>query len=224
MTPAISRVRPCFPVPSRLAAIPVAVCLDDEHGAALAHLLSLLGCGEQAACLAFDRLGAGIAAQRQALASIADDERVHDALVRGLLDQLPTVQTDDAAHTAMRRVHCRLGQSDETLQCAGIAALDSAVCTLLSALLRNQTAFPASDGAGAVLRRIRDDEARHVMITREIALTSSRHSMIRDAGARARQELGAALALAADHFEQLGFDPDTLLRAIVRLPDGLLSA
>ncbi len=198
--------------------------LNECEGAAVARLLSLLGCGEQAACLAFDRLGSMVPAQFLALSAIADDERIHDALVHGLLVQLPQVPNGDPALLAMRRLHCRLGQMDTVMQCAGIAALDSAVCTLLSFLLRSWTESPSLGSLGAVLRRIRGDEVRHVIVTREIALTSPRDSVIRDAGARAREEMGAALALAGDHFEQLGFDPDTLLRAIVRLPDGLLSA
>lgn len=193
-------------------------------GLALSRLLALLGCGEEAACLAFDRLQGSAPHHALALASVAHDERVHDALLRGLMQSLPPTPTAFPAIAAMRGIHIRLGRSCLLAQCAGIAALDSAVCTLLSALLKAGSNIPPLSPLRPVLRRIRDDEARHVALTRRIALTGKNIAVQRDVAARTRHDLALVLEDVAGDFEQLGADPATLLASITRLPDGLLSA
>ena len=190
----------------------------------LGRLLALLGCGEEAACLSFDRLQMIVPNHARMLASIAEDERRHDAMLQGLLAELQVEPPCQAAMTGMRRIHARLGRTAVFGQCAGIAALDSAVCTLLSALLRPGTGIPLYTGLHKALRRIRNDETRHVAITRGIALTSNTLPQLRDVAARTRSDLAHALAHVANDFGQLGVDPVPLLARIARLPDGLLTA
>ncbi|WP_068077674.1 hypothetical protein [Novosphingobium lentum] len=185
-------------------------------------MLSLLGCGEEAACLSFDRLQRMAPAAHDALAAVARDERVHDALLRGLLARLPPAGPNSRALVAMRSVHKGLGQGDPGLQCAGIAALDSAVCTLLSGMLRRGTHLPWHGPLRAVLRKIRDDEARHVAVTQAIALRNGETNKLRAAAAQLRHDLVVALTLAGNDFEALGIDPDRTLAAIAGLPTGLL--
>ncbi len=216
--------RQCFIVADRFSAGRIEAGCDAALHAPLGRLLALLGCGEEAACLAFDRLQSLAPSHVHALASIALDERSHDAMLQGIMAGMQPEPPCQPAMAAMRRIHVRLGRSPLLGQCAGIAALDSALCTLLSALLGTASHIPQASGLHAVLRRIRDDEARHVAITRDIALTSPTFPQLRDLAARTRRDLADALAHVADDFEQLGINPMPLLARVACLPNGLLSA
>lgn len=214
--------RACFIVPDRSSPVAPVGDFAVAHAEPLARLLSLLGCGEEAACLSFDRLQRMHPAARGALGSIAQDERHHDALLRGLLARLPGPGPETLALAAMRRIHTELGCSDPGLQLAAIVALDSALCLLLSQLLRRGSAVAMCAPLRNSLSRIRSDEARHVAVARAIALSDGRRRQLRDVAAKLRADLAAALVLAADDLELLGFDPDRMLPAIGRLPSGLL--
>ncbi len=214
--------RSCFIVPHRSSPVAPVGDFIVAHALPLARLLSLLGCSEEAACLSFEQLQRAHPAAHDALGAIAQDERHHDALLRGLLARLPDPGPQTPALAAMRRVHSSLGRSDSGLQCAAIVALDSAVCVLLSQMLRCGPGLAMGAPLRDALGRIRDDEARHVAVTRAIALCDGRRRQLRDVAAQLRVDLADALALAADDMEVLGFDPDPLLAAVGRLPAGLL--
>lgn len=217
----------CFRVPHRIA-LPgdLNIRLRDREAQALAELLPLLGCGEEAAAMAFDALadtvshpGAG-----PALAQIAAEERMHDALLRQLQMALPAPSNVRATISASRRFHIRLCVGGTTAHLARIAALDAAVCTILSRLIRPGTAVATDPVAFTVFRRIRDDEARHVALSRRLALAGADAVVLRDIGAATRGSLADILVLAAPAFDALGVDPDALDRSLRRLPNGLLRA
>ena len=73
----------------RLPPEPIALHLDDPAAEALGLLLPLLGCGEEAAALAFDGLSSKLPGHSGIFTSIAADERVHDALLQGVMAALP---------------------------------------------------------------------------------------------------------------------------------------
>lgn len=216
---AVRTRRHCFVVAGRHVAEPMMPAQDLQ--APIGQLLALLGCGEETACLAFDRLQTEHSARAAALQGIAEDERRHDAMLRGLSANLPPPSSSPPALIRMQALHVRLGGLPVALRCAGIAALDGAVCTMLSALLR-PGGHLGGGPVGKVLRSIRDDEARHVAVTREIAMAGARRRAAQDVAARVRHDLASVLELVGADLDQCGVDPDRLLARLRRLPDGLL--
>lgn len=216
--------RRCFSVPDRLDATLMPKAEPHPASHALARLVALLGCGEEAACLSFDRLQALVPAQRFALARVAADERIHDALLGGLSASLPNARPPARALSAMRSLHASLGRGSLAEQCAGIAALDSAVCLLLSHLLARCAMVRPIGEARAVLQRIRHDEARHVVVTRTIAMQADAQPVLLKMAERARYDLATALTHAADDLEAVGVDAGVALAAIAKVPRGLFPA
>lgn len=220
--------RQCFPIVGRLAlgaagpAPPIR--LADAQAQALAELLPVLGCGEEAAALAFDGLAdrrPGLAPARHALRAIAAEERGHDLIIRTLASALPPPRRFAATRIAARRFHVQLGRGGAALHLARIAALDSAVCTALGRLLKPGLPIAADPVSFAALRGIQRDEARHVRVSRELAIAFGADQPMRDAAAQARLALADVLMLAGDAFETLGVDPVVLDRGMRRLPNGL---
>ena len=215
----------CFTITRRIAHPAFSVSLDTKAAEALADLVPLLCCGEEAAVVGFDRLGRTVSLDldlRRTLRKIVDDERRHDAILRGLCAALPVSSQDRAVQHRARNFHLSLSRGGTVLHLARIAGLDAAVCTILSRLLRPGAAISRDDGVHAVLSHIRKDETRHVMVSRGIALAAADRQAVRSAAAEARGALAELLAFGADSFEGLGIDPDRLLSDIKRLPDGLL--
>lgn len=220
--------RHCFAVHGRLPLISTAISLTlaDRVAEALATLLPLLGCGEEAAAMAFDGLAerhAGTPSACIALNAIAIEERGHDLMIRQLQAALPASTQGPAMLSAARRFHVRLASGCVGSHLARIAALDSAVCTVLSGLLRKGQPIASDPVARTALRRIHRDEARHVEVSRGLAMSVGVTRQITDAAVEAREALANVLALAADAFETLAVDPATLDRTLRRLPNGLLA-
>lgn len=200
-----------------------ALTLIPPHAAALAALLPLLGCGEEAAALAFDGLAAATTDRTAAamLATIAAEERVHDALIAGLTAALPADPQAAVTRRAARRFHIDLGRDGPAVRLARIAATDAAVCTLLSRLLQSGRPLAATPIVTPILSRIHRDEARHVRLSRQLATASGDASLLRTVGGAARAALADVLRLGGAAFEALGVDPDLLDRDVRTLPVGL---
>ena len=200
--------------------------LADHHGAALAALLPLLGCGEEAATLAFDDLSGSASDPREAaaLARIADEERTHDAIISALIEALPPDPQAAAIRRAARRFHIDLGRDGPILRLARMAATDAAVCTILSRLGEARRPLANDPVIATRLRRIHRDEAHHVRVTRALANNAGTGRTARDAGCAAREALANVLQLRACAFEALGVDPQRLDRDLRILPDGLFAA
>ncbi len=219
----------CFPTPRQPMpqGVPAsATGLQPLAATALGRLIPILGCGEEAATLAFEGLARAGVADRSvatALGRVAAEEQLHDRLMHGLALTLPQVR-DESAIRAARRMHIHLSDGGFLAHLARIAALDAAVCTILSRLLRPGLALAGCQVIAPILGRIRKDEARHVALTRSIVLTHGTSAWLRDMGANARTALAEVLAIEGDAFEALEVDPDGLVRAVARLPDGLLTA
>ena len=229
MTVTAIRIAPpfCFRArnPPASVSATVEIRLGDEAAHALARLVPLLGCGEEAAALAFGEM-----AEREddpvtqvALDAIACEERVHDALLRGLAAALPPVDARSMTRMA-RRFHIDLGRGPPVAHLARIAAIDAGVCTILSRVLRSGGAVAADTGVAGLLSRIRRDEARHVMLSRTIAIGRAEGRALNDVAAGAREALADVLTLAGDAFEVLGVDPARLFADLRAVPNGLLRA
>jgi hypothetical protein len=202
---------------------PLNVALDDRPASALALLVPLLGCGEEAAALAFDGLAASDVdpATAAALRVIADEERVHDGLLHCLAESLPVVATA-AVRRAARRFHIDLGRGSTLVHLARIAAVDAGVCTILSRLLRPSSPVAGDRAVANLLARIRSDETRHVRLSRTLVLARADGRRFEDVAQSAREALANVLMLAADAFEVLEVDPAQLRADIRSLPRGLL--
>ncbi len=220
--------RACFVVPGRLVdgdkPIDAPIMLSRQAGEALAVLASLLICGEEAAAIAFDRL-----AERQdgeaaaALAHIAHEERHHDLWLRGLVAALPATPRRRALMARASAFHFDLADGGPPLHFARIAALDAAVCLILSRLIRADGPLTAAPEVRRLLSRIRDDEARHVALARRMARRHPAVAAQHAAAAAARVSLSDIFALARAEFATLGVDPDALIADVRRLPPGLLA-
>ncbi len=230
-TPDAASVMPfCFAVAGRLTVSTQASLgparVPAQAAEALAMLLPLLGCGEEAAAMAFDTLADDqlLPESADALAVIAREERVHDALLRHLQIALPVATGTRALLRSARRFHIRLQAGGPMAHLARIAALDSAVCTVLSRLTSDRGIIALDPAIHRLLRRIHNDEARHVAMSRKLVLSNATTGGLRDVAAAAREQLAHTLALAGDAFEALQVDPIALDRRIRTLPDGLLPA
>ncbi|MFM9935389.1 MAG: 3-oxoacyl-ACP synthase [Novosphingobium sp.] len=204
-------------------AIPVEVRLGDRHAFALALLVPLLGCGEEAAALAFDGLAAseGDPAAGAALRAIAEEERVHDRLLHGLAESLPPV-AETALRRQARRFHIDLGRGSTLAHLARIAAIDAGVCMILSRLLRPASPVAGDRAVADMLARIRLDETRHVRLSRSLVLARADGRGFEDVAKAAREALANVIMLAADAFEDLEVDPVRLWADLGSLPHGLL--
>lgn len=212
----------CFAAAPVAAAGPrLALRIDDRTAEALALLVPVLGCGEEAAALAFDGLAAARDGDAAALRSIGAEERVHDALLKQVAASLPPPARD--LRRAARRFHIDLGRGGPALHLARIAAIDAAVCTIFSRLIRARQGIARDPALAAIMARIHRDEARHVRVSRALARAAMPPPALQACGAATRAAMAATLAPAADAFEGLGVDPDPLLRDVARLPDGLFA-
>lgn len=214
----------CFGARRRAGrALPINVRLGDRHALALALLVPLLGCGEEAAAIAFDGLAAseGDPAASAALGAIAEEERVHDRLLHGLAESLPVVATA-ALRRQARRFHIDLGRGSTLVHLARIAAIDAGVCMILSRLLRSGTPVAGDRAVADMLTRIRLDETRHVRLSRSLVLARAEGRQFEDVAAAAREALANVIMLAADAFEDLAVDPAQLRVDLGALPQGLL--
>ncbi len=220
--------RRCFLVPRRLAVVDrvLTTALADRPAEALAVLLPMLGCGEEAAAMAFDGLATELAdtpVLQAALQAIAAEERIHDLIIQQLEATLPPPVGSKAMLAAARRFHVRLSSGGMALHLARIAALDSAVCSVLSGLLRNGRPLGRDPVTRAALHRIYRDEARHVRVSRNLAMSFGVTRQVMDAAVEARESLANVLALADAAFETLTVDPAVLNRTVRQLPKGLFA-
>jgi hypothetical protein len=212
------------PIPA-LSPFEIDAALGYRHLEGLAALLPILGCGEEAAVLAFDALALATGDDpvgSAALARIATDEEAHDRLIVRLRAALPPPPDQRDTLRLARRFHLDLGRGSTALRLARIAALDSAVCTVLGRLLKRGGALASASAVYGALSAIHRDEARHVALSRSLALARAESAVLRAAAVQARDALADILIRAGAAFESLDVDTARLIRDVRRLPDGLL--
>lgn len=214
----------CFRTGNGDLSLPVPdVRLPSRKAQAVANLIPILGCGEESASFAFERIAQECVADipgSAALAMIGQEEAAHEAILRALSAALPPAIGFAERKKAARNFHLRLGRGSVAERLACIAATDAAVCLVLGRLVRPGTGLAEDVQTAASLRRIRDDEARHVGISRKLAIARGDIGLTAVA-AEARKALSAVLTLAADDFEALEFDPQWLDAHVAPLPSRL---
>jgi hypothetical protein len=197
-----------------------------RHQEGLAALLPILGCGEEAATIAFGGLAASVdddPAGRAALASIAKDENRHDHLILSLRAALPPPPDQREILRRARRFHIDLGRGGTAFRLARIAALDSAVCTVLGRMLRRGAALACAPTVHGALSAIWRDESHHVAVSRRLALARADGALLRPLARQAREALADILLLGGSALDSLEVDPMRLARDVRRLPVGLLA-
>jgi hypothetical protein len=215
----------CFRLADVAPAVPLTglLRLGDAQAGALSELLQVFACGEESAALAFARLGASPLedAARRALARVAEEELIHEGLLRGLRGALPAPAPDRELRRALLRFYHDIAQADIGLHLASIAALDSAVCLILAALLEPDRVLAQEPAATAIFRRIHRDEAGHVRLSRRIAAELVQGDVIGAVAENARLGLVGVLARRGAAFDSLGVDAERLFVRIGRVPNGL---
>lgn len=161
----------------------------------LANLLPYLSCGEASAVHVF---GTGLRQRLSAehhpmLAGIAADERRHDALLTRMEHLLPPAQSQPSPQR-LGLFFRRIERRDPAEHLARVAALDLAVCRVLQGLLMPGAALRASPTWWRALHGLRQDEARHVRLARQLA---------RELGLAAERQAALDLVLARQLAELL---------------------
>ena len=215
----------CFRLADAVPAVslPQPLRLRDAQAEALSELLQVFACGEESASVAFARLGASSfeEAARCALARVAEEELIHERLLRGLRNALPAPAPDRELRRALLRFYHGIAQPDIGLHLASIAALDSGICMILAMLLQPHRILAQDPAVATVLRRIQCDEARHVRLSRHLAAQMANGDTIGAVAENARLGLVSVLARRGAAFESLGVSAERLFARIARTPDGL---
>src|SRR5258708_18135476 len=215
----------CFRLADAVPAgpLPGPLRLGDAQSEALSEWLRVSACGEESASLASARLGGSPIedAARRALAQVAGEELIHEGLLRGLRGALPAPAPDRELRRALLRFYHGIAQADIGLHLASIAALDSAVCLILAALLEPDRVLAQQPAASAIFRRIQRDEAGHVRLSRRIAAELVQGDVIGAVAENARLGPVGILARRGAAFDRLGTDPERLFVRISRVPNGL---
>jgi hypothetical protein len=205
--------------------------VNERERVGIAATLGLLACGEESAVHIFTReckRAESIEALRgsaRLLQQVADEEAVHDLLIKRLLARLPASE-----HLAMRknsearRFFIRLASPDPARHFFRIAELDAAVCIILGELLRGKGVGTRLDGIRHTLMRIVSDEARHVRISRShiSAMGVERGQFVDDAD-WVRSRLCTMIQGIGDAFDAVGADADRIVVKIMSRglrPDG----
>jgi hypothetical protein len=191
--------------------------LSECQVTALGQLLPSFLCGEESAFQVFWREGHASSHvqmnQSEALANqIALEELEHERLLQALRGCCPVPSNLASTLVRTRQFFVRMASRDPALHFAKVAALDSAVCIVLSTLVK-----PLSRATALIeiFNRIRSDEARHVRFSRRHSCElGADASLLANTAGRIRSELVALLYPLGNSFEALGLDADHLFRRV----------
>ena len=193
--------------------------LDAKREEALACLIPALLCGEQSAQQVFHAQAKQVrngefGRMAAALTWIEQEEDAHERVLQGLAERVTRPRDLHRRKRRAQRFYASLARDVSMAEhFARIEALDSCVCTIMHSLARAQSRrdHPLSH----LFDSIKDDEARHVGISRRYATALGIESPGRLAQ---RRLLGNAivdfLAPEADNFESMGVDPDRLFQRL----------
>jgi hypothetical protein len=191
--------------------------LSDARVTALGQLLPSMLCGEESAFEAFWREGQRVsnaqASRSRALAyRIAADELEHEHLLQQLPSCCPVAGDIASILPGTRRFFLRIASRDPAVHFARVAGLDSGVCVILAALVKPLSRATA---VTEIFDRIRRDEARHVIFSRQRSYELGAGTLlVANTAAQVRSELIALLYPLGRSFEDIGVDSDHLFRRI----------
>lgn len=195
------------------------ISMSSRHNEALARLMPFLLCGEQSAIQVFgteiDRLrDNGWSKSIDLLKEIESDEYGHELALRTLSQLL--MQPDDlgSIKRQARHFYLKLGNTaGMTEHFARVAQLDACACIIMNEISNSD--LGQSSPVAQLLNRIKQDEARHVNISKKHFLyLGGVESTLKENGHEVSEKLVALLRTEADSFEGLGVDPDQLFRKL----------
>lgn len=204
--------------------------VSDRTAIATANILPCLLCGEESAVRVFlnegNRIGTSLYDGAQdTLFRIAAEEEYHEQLLCRLNAQLPEARDFSKRRQLSRRYFAALSSRDCAEHFARIAAIDSAVCIILSEMCRPGGPFPRDSATAAIFTRIRRDEGRHVAFSNHYATRLGVTTECFAASFRlVRSGLVDLLRWCGDGFDLLTVDPDRLFKRLLRPPPKLLRA
>ena len=187
----------------------------------LHEVLQLLACGEESAIHVFhsectrtstlERLKAS----SLLLKTVADEEAVHDLMVKRILAELET-ETDNRPNPAVRRFLMRLASKDPAQHFLRVAELDAAVCIMIGEVLHGPGLLGRADCLRKIMSRIQSDEARHVVISRaHIRALGMRTRDYLDDAEWVRSTLCGLIEASGASFEASGADTDRIRKRIM---------
>ncbi len=198
--------------------------LGEQQQTALARLVPMLLCGEQSAMFVFHREAKRLekAGKRtdkdsryQALMQIEADEFVHEQVLQKLLSLLPLPADFDRIRKRSRLFYTRIDRQSNSLASHfwQISQLDACVCLILSALNRAMRQHSVSE----IFQAIMQDEARHVSIARQHALSLSKSHSLHDNQPSIPHQLIKLIQAEAASFQALDVDTKRLFKRIEQL-------
>jgi len=191
--------------------------MTDVQADACARLATVLLCGEQSAVQIFAAEVQRGAAPRDALHMlrvIELEEQLHERALRAFCNYLPDAADGHALRRRAQRFFLRLGRNDDIAKhFSHIAHLDSAVCKIMRHV--ENSSIDRVSPLRRIATQIKNDEARHVAVSRKYARLLGIPTQERDDGAAAINDgLVEMLSPLADSFEIVGVDSDRLFRQI----------
>jgi hypothetical protein len=193
--------------------------MKTTHREAVARLVPALLCGEQSAVSVFHAEAERLSRKARNVSfsifrNIEADESLHEAGLQLLCAKLPVPPDLHAIKRRSQRFFLKLGQAKSVKQhFSQVAQLDNAVCILMWHIENSEVGhYPM---IGSLIRQIKQDEARHVSISRRhaLALGVSRDEYYA-LGEQVLCGLTKLLAPVADSFETAGVDTDRLFMRI----------
>lgn len=191
--------------------------MTDVQAEACARLAAVLLCGEQSAVQIFAAEVRRDAAPRDTLhilRVIELEEQLHEQALRTFCNYLPDAADGHALRRRAQRFFLRLGRTDDIAKhFCHIAHLDSAVCKIMRHV--ENSSIDRVSPLRLIAAQIKNDEARHVAVSRRYARLLGMPTQERgDGAATINDGLVEMLSPLADSFEIVGVDSDRLFKQI----------
>lgn len=191
--------------------------MTDTQAEACARLATVLLCGEQSAIQIFSseiERGKAPTSALHALRIIELEEQLHEQALRTFCNYLPDAFDGHALKRRAQRFFLRLGRIDNVARHFNyIAHLDSAVCKIMRHV--ENSSIDRVSPLCRIAAQIKNDEARHVAVSRKYATLLGLPAQARgDGAATINDGLVEMLTPLADSFEIVGVDSDRLFKQI----------
>jgi hypothetical protein len=191
--------------------------MTDDQAEACARLAAVLLCGEQSAVQIFAtevRRGAAPRRALHALRVIEFEEQLHEQALRAFCNYLPAAADGHALRRRAQHFFLRLGRTDGVAtHFSQIAHLDSAVCKIMHHV--ENSSIDRVSPLRRIAAQIKNDEARHVAVSRNYARLLGMPAKERnDYADTINDGLVEMLSPLADSFEIVGVDSDRLFNQI----------
>jgi len=151
--------------------------LSEREIKALHDLTMLLTCGEESAVLVFTNLSRMSTGKdvSETMMGIAEDERKHERYLQTVRfaceRRQPLLSEKNSAGTRKkRRFFLKLETSDNLVHLSRVASLDGCVTIVLAELLHSSV-LSKVNSIRDLMQEIRQDESRHVRLTRDFVLS-----------------------------------------------------